>query len=107
MPPVLTTSGVSLCSHGGACTALVPSPRVRLSGSPVIAQTSPWVVAGCPALAAQPPQPGCISASFVTGSSRVRVNGQPVLLQSSVGIGSPSATPIRIVTPGQSRVRAT
>jgi hypothetical protein len=104
MPLVLNASSVVLCAHGGPCMPAAPEPRVKASGAPVIAQSSPWTVAGCPAVA-QPPG-GCLTVQFVTGSVRVKVGGKPILLNTSVGIATPSAAPVTIAN-AQVRVKAT
>ncbi|MEM8657796.1 MAG: hypothetical protein AAGF22_06835, partial [Pseudomonadota bacterium] len=82
--PMLHVGATVLCSHAGQATPTVPNPRVLVSGQPTVAQTRPWVVAGC----ALPPPPAangpCVTAQFVTGSVRVLSQGQPLVLLDSV-----------------------
>jgi hypothetical protein len=83
-----------ICAHGGQAQPTVPSPRVFVSGQPVVAMAAPWVVAGC----ALPPPPAangpCITSMWLTGSLRVLSLGQPLLLIDSLAICAPSATPL-------------
>jgi hypothetical protein len=104
MPGFLLHMGATvLCSHGGQGQPTVVSPRVMVSGQPVVTLPSPYVVAGC----ALPPPPAangpCITAQFVMGATRVLVEGVPVLLQDSQAICAPTATPL-IVAVTQVRV---
>ena len=104
--PMLHVGATVLCSHAGQATPTVPTPRVLVSGQPTVAQTGPWVVAGC----ALPPPPAangpCVTAQFVTGSVRVLSQGQPLVLLDSVSIAAPTGTPL-IPVQVQPRVSAT
>jgi hypothetical protein len=107
MPGFLLHVGAQvLCSHAGQATAIVPNPRVTVSGQPTVLMTAPYVVAGC----TLPPPPAangpCVSAVWSTGTTRVTSNGQPLLVQSSQAICAPSGTPLLIVLT-QTRVSAT
>ena len=104
MPGFLLHVGATvLCSHGGQAQPTVPNPRVTVSGQPTVAQTAPYVVAGCTFV---PPAPGpCATAQWITGTTRVTSNGQPLLVQSGQAICAPTGTPLLpIVT--QTRVTA-
>lgn len=103
--PIVHIGATYTCSHGGVATPTVPFPRVLVSGQPVIAQTAPWVVAGC---AFVPPGGNgpCVTGTFVTGSTRVLVGGTPVVLLDSVSTCAPTATPM-IPVQAQTRVIAT
>jgi len=103
MPALLTMNSVVLCAHGGVCKPTVPAVRVRIAGSPAVAQGTPWIVSGC-SLAATGGN-GCASVSFVSGSARVKSNGMPLILQTSVALGMPSAVPVNVIST-QSRVNA-
>ncbi|MEW9920193.1 hypothetical protein AB2B41_11290 [Marimonas sp. MJW-29] len=104
--PMLHVGATVLCAHGGQAQPTVPNPRVLVSGQPTVAQTGPYVVAGC----AMPPPPAgngpCVTAQFVTGSVRVTSNAQPLLLMDSQSIAMPTGTPL-IPAVAQTRVIAT
>jgi uncharacterized Zn-binding protein involved in type VI secretion len=104
MPGFLLHVGATvMCAHGGQAQPTVVSPRVTVSGQPVVTLGAPYVVAGC----ALPPPPAangpCVTAQFVTGATRVLVEGVPVLLLDSQAICVPTATPL-IIAVTQTRV---
>ncbi|MEP6068053.1 MAG: hypothetical protein ABJ246_19620 [Paracoccaceae bacterium] len=104
--PMLHFGATVLCSHAGQAQPTVPNPRVLVSGQPTVAQTGPWVVAGC---AMPPPIAGngpCVTAQFLTGSVRVLSLGQPLVLMDSQSIAVPTGTPL-IPVASQFRVIAT
>ena len=105
MPGFLLHVGATvLCSHGGQAQAMVPNPRVTVSGQPTVAITGPYVVAGC----ALPPPPAangpCITAQFITAATRITSNGQPLLLFDSQALCVPTGTPLLILL---TQIRAT
>jgi hypothetical protein len=105
MPGFLLHVGATvLCMHAGQAQPAVPNPRVMVGGQPVVNQTSPYSVAGCPF----PPPPAgngpCVTAQWVTGAVRVRSNGTPVLLQDSQAVCAPTGTGLNVVVT-QVRVR--
>src|SRR3954471_16136800 len=97
--------GTVLCSHVGQARTTAPTPRVKVSGQPVVPQPAPYVVAGC----AMPPPPAgngpCVTAQWLVGTVRVMSNGQPLVVQSSQAICVPTGTPVMIVMT-QTRVSA-
>lgn len=106
MPGFMLHVGATvLCSHGGQAQATVPNPRVRVGGQPIVTQTAPHVVAGCPFNVSGSPVP-CVTANWITAAVRVRAGGQPVLLQDSQSVTVPNGTPLSIVTT-QVRVKGT
>ncbi len=102
--PVVTTGSPVLCAHGGKVT-LIPMPRVKANGQPVVLMATPGMVAGC----AFPPPPvangPCVTVSFLTGTTRVKVMGQPILTQASASTAAPTGTPA-VVVMGEPRVTA-
>ena len=101
---VLHVGATVLCTHGGQAQALVPNPRVLVNGQPVVTQSSPYAVAGCPFV---PPAAGpCATAQFVTAATRVLAGGVPVLLQTSQSVCAPTGTPLNVVVT-QTRVQGT
>ncbi len=84
-----------LCLHGGQAHAAVTSGRVRINGQPIVLQSSPYTITGCPfrvGFAASP----CLSAQWISGATRIRSEGQPVLLSDSSAICTPNGTGLRI-----------
>lgn len=103
MPGFLLHVGATvLCMHGGQAQPVVPNPRVMVGGQPVVNQTSPYTVAGCPL----PPFGGgpCVTAQWVSAAVRVRSGGVPVLLQDSQAVCIPTGTGLNVVVT-QMRVR--
>lgn len=97
MPGFLLHQGATvLCAHGGQAQPTVPSLRVKVGGQPVVTQSAPFTVAGCPFNAGGSPVP-CVTAQWITAAVRVRSMGQPVLLQDSQAVCAPNGTPVNIV----------
>jgi len=92
--PLLHLGATVLCSHAGQATPTAPSPRVMVSGQPVVLLTSPYMIVGC----TLPPPPAangpCVTAQFVTSATRVFSNGVPLLLMDSQAICAPTSTPL-------------
>jgi hypothetical protein len=101
---VVHVGAVVLCSHGGQATPTVPSPRLTVSGQPVVTLSGQYVVAGCPF----PPQSGgpCVSGQWLVGTTRVTSEGQPLVIMGGQGLTAPPPTPLLVVT-AQTRVTAT
>jgi hypothetical protein len=96
MPGFLLHAGATvLCMHAGQAQPVVPNPRVRVSGQPIVTQPNPYVVAGC----SLPPASGgpCVTAQWITAATRVRAAGMPVLLQDSQAICMPTGTGVNIL----------
>ncbi len=103
MPGYLLDLGATLvCAHAGQAQPTAPEPRVRLSGNPIVVQTTTYAVAGC-ALTGTP-NPPCATAMWIAGATRVKAGGQPVLLQDSQSQCAPTGTPLQ-VTMTQKRVK--
>jgi uncharacterized Zn-binding protein involved in type VI secretion len=97
MPGFLLHAGATvLCAHGGQAQATVPNPRVKVGGQPVVTQSSPHSIAGCPFNVSGSPVP-CVTAQWITGALRVKAGGMPVLLQDSQATCVPNGTPVNIV----------
>jgi len=97
MPGFLLHQGATvLCAHGGQAQPTAPSLRVKVGGQPVVTQSAPFTVAGCPFNAGGSPVP-CVTAQWITAAVRVRSMGQPVLLQDSQAVCAPNGTPVNIV----------
>lgn len=105
MPGFLLHVGATvMCTHGGYAQPAAPNPRVRVSGQPVVTQTTAHVITGC----TLPPPPAangpCVTAQWVSAALRVKANGVPVLLQDSQSLCTPSGTPL-VTSVVQPRVR--
>jgi hypothetical protein len=97
MPGMLLHQGATvLCMHAGQAQPTVPDPRVRVGGQPVVTQSAPYVVAGCPFVPPGGNGP-CVTAQWVTGALRVRAGGAPVLLQDSQAVCTPTGTGLNIL----------
>lgn len=106
MPGFLLHQGATvMCVHGGTAQPSEPSPRVRVGGLPVATQGPPYVISGCPFVPPEGNGP-CVSAGWSTAAVRVRISGTPVLLTDSIGICTPTGTPL-IVAGSQTRVKGT
>jgi uncharacterized Zn-binding protein involved in type VI secretion len=97
MPGSLLHEGATiLCLHGGQAQATTSSPRVKVGGQPVVTQTAPHTVAGCPFMTGPNPSP-CVTAQWVTAALRVKAGSMPVLLQDSQAVCTPNGTGVNIV----------
>ena len=106
MPGFLLHSGaVVLCAHAGTATPVVVSPRVTVSGQPIVTMASTYSIAGCTFPAMSSGAPPCATAQWTTSATRVTSMGQPVLLQDSVATCVPTGTPL-FVSVIQPRVSA-
>lgn len=102
---VLHLGATVMCAHAGQAQPTAPNPRVRVSGQPIVTQTTTYTIAGCPFNISGAPSP-CVTAQWVTAATRVRAGGVPVLLQDSQAVCTPNGTPLNIVVT-QVRVRGT
>jgi hypothetical protein len=102
---ILHVGALVMCAHGGMAQPTSPFPRVLVGGQPVVTQSAPYMVAGCPQVSI-PGAPVDVTATWVTGAVRVTAGGMPVLLQDSQSICSASGTPLTIAMT-QVRVKGT
>jgi hypothetical protein len=98
VPGMLLHQGATvLCMHAGQAQPTVPNPRVKVGGQPIVTQSAPYTVAGCPfTTPALVPLP-CVTAQWVTGALRVKAGGVPVLLQDSQAVCAPNGTGVNIL----------
>src|SRR5262245_49389710 len=67
------------CDHTpGIATANAPSPRVQVSGMPVITILSPYTITGCNLQGTT--SPACASGMWTEGATKVFVGGFPVAI---------------------------
>lgn len=97
MPGTLLHQGATvLCVHAGQAQPTAPNPRVKVGGQPIVIQSAPYTVAGCPFTTPAGPLP-CVTAQWVTAATRVRAGGVPVLLKDSQAVCAPNGTGVNIV----------
>ncbi len=106
MPGFLLHQGATvMCMHGGQAQPTVPNPRVRVSGQPIVTQTTTYTIAGCPFVPPGGTGP-CVTAQWIVPATRVRAGGVPVLLQDSQAVCVPTGTGLNVILT-QLRVRGT
>jgi uncharacterized Zn-binding protein involved in type VI secretion len=93
---LLHVGATIICSHGGQAMPTAPNPRVKVSSQPIVTQSAPYTVAGCPFATPGGPLP-CVTAQWVTGAVRVKADGIPVLLQESQAITAPNGVPLNVL----------
>jgi uncharacterized Zn-binding protein involved in type VI secretion len=93
---LLHVGATIICSHGGQAMPTAPNPRVKVSSQPIVTQSAPYTVAGCPFATPGGPLP-CVTAQWVTGAVRVKADGLPVLLQESQAITAPNGVPLNVL----------
>ena len=94
-----------MCLHGGQAQPMVPNPRVRVGGQPIVTQTTVYTVAGCPFVPPGGTGP-CVTAQWIVAATRVTANGVPVVLQDSQAVCVPTGTGLNMLVT-QPRVRGT
>lgn len=90
--PIVPLGATVTCAHAGQATPTSPSPRVLVTGQPVVTLATPYAVVGC-ALTGTPTPP-CATAQWVTGAARVLVAGAPVAVQGGSSVCVPTGTPL-------------
>jgi hypothetical protein len=103
--PIVHLGATVQCTHQGTATPVTTSPRVTVSGQPIVTMTSSYAVAGCTFPAMSSGAPPCATAAWTMGAVRVTSMGQPVILQDSQATCVPTGTPLLIMTT-QPRVTA-
>jgi hypothetical protein len=101
--PILHAGATVLCLHAGQAQPTLPNPRVKVGGQPVVTQSGPHTVVGCPFVPPAGNGP-CVTAQWVTGAVRVRSGGVPLLLQNSQAVCAPTGTGLNVIAT-QVRVR--
>jgi hypothetical protein len=98
MPGFLLHQGATVvCLHAGQAQPTVTDLHVKVSGQPIVVQTTIHSIAGC----TMPPPPSgngpCVTAQWITAATRIRASGVPVLLQDSQAICTPTGTGVSVV----------
>jgi hypothetical protein len=102
--PIVHLGATVTCMHAGLAQPLVLSPRVLVSGQPVVTLVTPYDVIGC-ALASGSTPP-CVTAHWTSGATRVLADGAPVIIQTSQAVCVPTGQGLLVLTT-QPRVMAT
>ena len=106
MPGFLLHLGATvMCMHAGQAQPMTPNPRVTVGGQPIVTQTTPYTIAGCPFVPPGGNGP-CVTAQWIVGAVRVLASGVPVLLQDSQAICVPTGTGLNVLVT-QVRVKGT
>lgn len=100
--PLFVVGAVAMCPHGGQITTISSDTRVLASGMPVALVTDQFMVAGCPFMAGNVPQP-CIIVQWTAPTVETLINAQPAITAASVGLciaanGAPNGTAIIVST---------
>jgi hypothetical protein len=96
MPGFIVHQGASVtCSHAGTAQPGMPSPRVTVSGQPIVTLPGAYTIAGCALTGTS--SPPCATATFTIAATRLTSMGQPVLLQDSQSTCVPTGTPLVIL----------
>lgn len=84
MIPILTTSSLVMCPHGGVAQLITTNTEALVDGAPMLLQTDIHPIVGCPftPVAYSP----CVSIRWVTAATQTALHNVPVLLQTSVGL---------------------
>ena len=100
---LLNSTSQVMCVHGGKAAPSAPFPRVKAGGQPIVTQSAPWTVAGCPFTTGSNPMP-CVTAQWTVASTRLKAGGAAVLLQDGQAVCTPNGTGV-VVSSTQTRVR--
>ncbi len=105
MPGYIVHLGaIVTCSHPpGQATPGTSNPRVKVSGQPIIVQTTQYAVAGCALTGTS--SPSCATGQWISAAVRVKSNGVPIVLDDSQSTCTPTAQPLKIMVT-QKRVKA-
>lgn len=104
---LLNTDSQVSCAHGGQGRPVLPIPRVKVMGNPVVAETTPYVISGCPhQLETDPPVPSpcTIALKWDPPAERVKAMGVSVLLSDSRATCLPNLVSTNVIRV-QTRVR--
>lgn len=104
MPGTLLHQGAIVqCQHGGTATASVAFPRVKVSGQPLVLQTTSYTIAAC-SFAPPTGNGPCATAQWISAAVRIKANKLPVLLSDSKAACVPTGTGL-MITMTQQRVK--
>ena len=111
VPPLLTTNGTVLCSHGGRVTLIPRQAQIQATNGQVLCEPDlvGAPIVGCPVAPSMSTKPCTTVVSTLPGSTslKVTVGGRPAYTASVSGItdGVPPGS-IMVVDPGAPTVEA-
>lgn len=82
---LLHVGATALCPHAGQVSIVSTNARVLVSNQPVAMLNDTYLVAGCPFMVGNKPQP-CVKVQWLVPAARVLVNNQPAILQTSTAL---------------------
>jgi uncharacterized Zn-binding protein involved in type VI secretion len=86
---ILHKDAIVVCDHTpGLAQSTMPSPRVSVSGMPVVTLLSPYTITGCGLSGSS--NPPCLSGMWTKGATRVLVGGFPVAIQGGTALCLPT-----------------
>lgn len=95
MPGYFVHLGATVtCLHSGTAQPVVVNPRVKVSGQPIVVQTSSYAIASCSL--ATSGGPFCASAQWIKAAARIKSNGVPVVLQDSQAVCQTTGTGVLV-----------
>jgi hypothetical protein len=85
MIPLLTTSSVVTCPHGGqAILSVTRNKDAKIDGDYALLLTDEHPIVGCPFTPVAPSP--CVTIRWLTGTTMMSLHGTPFLLATSVGL---------------------
>jgi hypothetical protein len=84
MTPILTTTSIVMCPHGGMAQLITSNTEAQIDGAFALLLTDVHPIVGCPFVPVAPSP--CVSIRWVTGAVQTKLHEVPVLLQTSVGL---------------------
>ena len=86
MIPILTTTSIVMCPHGGMARLSTTNTEMLLDGVPALLLSDVHQIVGCPfTLPPAVPSP-CLTIEWLVGATQTSLHSVPVLLLSSVGL---------------------
>jgi hypothetical protein len=106
---ILTTDSQVTCAHGGVGKPMVPIPRVKIMGKPVVGEATPYTISACPfqkPTVPPTPSPCVLALGWQLAAVRVKAMNLEVLLAGSKATCTPNGVPTTVI-PVQTRVQGT
>jgi hypothetical protein len=104
---VATTSTTVTCTHQGKASPIPSKPSVTIMQIPVVTIATQYQIAACQLPSMTSGAPPCATGLFTSGATKVTSMGSPLVVQSSSSTCAPTAQPMIILAPSQTKVTAT
>ena len=83
---IITADAQLVCPHtAGKAQAVLPDPRVKVSGSPIMTVQREYLIGTCPDTNSH-----CLSASWQSGAQHVTASGLSVAIDSGASLVKPA-----------------